>query len=343
MNILRSLCGRTYSNKNFTALFAVLVGAFCIAAMLSLLLGSAELDVARAISAWLEGDYADADYRILFYFRLPRTLAALLAGSALAVSGVIIQAVLANPMAAPNVIGVNSGAGLAATLMLAFFPNALSLLPFVSFAGALCTCMLIYAIAWKTSGARLTVTLVGIAVGSVLNAGINTVKVLIPDSVYDTDMFMIGGFGGITYAKLSPAWIIIALGIVGAVLLSRYIDVLCLGGAAAGSLGVNVPLLRFVLLVIASALAGAAVSFAGLLGFVGLLVPHIVRRFTGNRHGVMIAASALLGSVFVCVCDLLSRVLFAPYELPVGIILSVIGGIFFICLVLFGRKSGGYA
>ncbi len=341
MNTLQSLSSPRSSVKHRIWLFGSLAASCVCLFVLSLLLGSTDMSLSAAIRSALAGDYASADWRILVYIRLPRAIAALFSGASLAVSGVLIQAVLQNPMAAPNVIGVNSGAGLAATLTLAVLPEALPCLPIAAFFGALAACLLIWLIASKTSAGRLTVTLVGIAVGSVLNAAINTVKVAFPDSVYDADLFMIGGFSGVTYQKLLPACGIILLALVGACLLSGKADLLGLGSTRAGSLGMSVPRTRFLLLLLASALAGAAVSFAGLLGFVGLLVPHIMRRAVGTRHCRLVPASALCGASLVLLCDLISRVLFAPYELPVGILLSFVGGIFFIGLVLFGKRGEG--
>ncbi len=343
MNISQKSSGRKFSRiraENLTVFFLVLTVLLAVSAALSLIFGSTGADFSNAVAQFLRKEYSGADFRILFYLRLPRVIAAGLAGSALAVSGVIIQAVLSNPMAAPNVIGVNSGAGLAAAITIALYPYALTLLPFVSFAGALAACLLIYAISVKTNASKLTITLVGIAVASVLNAGINTIKVLFPDSVYDADIFMIGGFSGVTFGKILPAGIVILIGLTAAICLSKDTDILGLGESSAASLGLNIRLIRFILLITASALAGAAVSFAGLLGFVGLLVPHIMRKFVGNKHILLIPASALTGSILVIICDLFSRVAFAPFEIPVGIVLSFIGGIFFICLVLFTKKDG---
>lgn len=332
---------KSSGNKNKIKLFITLGTLLVGVALLSLAFGGTRLDIGEAVWALSMGDFANADFRILFYIRLPRLIAALLAGSALAVSGVLIQAVLNNPMAAPNVIGVNSGAGLAAAVTVALAPNALTVLPMAAFVGALLTCLFIFAIAQRTNASKLTITLVGIAVGSVLNAGINTVKVLFPDSVYDADLFMIGGFSGVTYEKVMPAGIVIILALGVAGMLARDIDILSLGDNTAQSLGMNIKLIRHVLLIIASALAGAAVSFAGLLGFVGLLVPHIMRKMVGTRHRVLIPASAFAGSIFVISCDLFSRVAFAPFEIPVGILLSLVGGAFFIFLVLFMKRGGG--
>ena len=319
-------------------LFAVLCALLLASFLCALAFGSTPLDLLRGIGDLLRGDTSSPDGRILLYIRLPRACAAVLAGAALAVAGVIIQAVLHNPMAAPNVIGVNSGAGLGAVLMLAVFPSALSFLPLAAFVGAMVTCLCIYAISARTGADRMTVTLVGIAVASLLNAAINTVKILYPDSVYDADSFMIGGFSGVTFSRLFPAGMIILGGLLVACFFAWEMDVLALGDDTAKSLGVNVKRVQLLLLLLACALAGGAVSFSGLLGFVGLLVPHLARRFVGENHRILVPVSALGGAVLVLVCDMISRVLFAPYELPVGILLSFVGGPFFIFLILAGRK-----
>ncbi len=339
MNISQNSSSPKSLTKNRICPLLLLACSLAVLFVLSLMFGSTQMSLTDAIEAALAGDYSSADFRILFHIRLPRALAALFAGAALAVSGVLIQAVLQNPMAAPNIIGVNSGAGLAATLTVAVFPSALPFLPLSAFLGALAACLLIYAISARTSASKLTITLVGIAVGSVLNAGINTVKVIFPDSVYDADLFMIGGFSGVTYEKILPACAVIMLALIFAFCMAREVDILGLGADSAKSLGMNVPLVRFLQLITASALAGAAVSFAGLLGFVGLLVPHMMRKFVGSRHRILIPSSALCGACLVLLCDLISRVIVAPYELPVGIILSLCGGVFFICLVLFGKRG----
>ena len=342
MNIWQKSSTRISLNKpkhgGIAVLFAVLCALLLASFLCALAFGSTPLDLLRGIGDLLRGDTSSPDGRILLYIRLPRACAAVLAGAALAVAGVIIQAVLHNPMAAPNVIGVNSGAGLGAVLMLAVFPSALSFLPLAAFVGAMVTCLCIYAISARTGADRMTVTLVGIAVASLLNAAINTVKILYPDSVYDADSFMIGGFSGVTFSRLFPAGMIILGGLLVACFFAWEMDVLALGDDTAKSLGVNVKRVQLLLLLLACALAGGAVSFSGLLGFVGLLVPHLARRFVGENHRILVPVSALGGAVLVLVCDMISRVLFAPYELPVGILLSFVGGPFFIFLILAGRK-----
>lgn len=319
--------------------FSLLFFAFAVSLFAAVFFGSTRTNITEAIAAILRGDHTSAAYRILVYVRLPRVVAAILAGSALAAAGAIIQAVLHNPMAAPNIIGVNSGAGLAVSIVVGILPAAVWAIPAAAFLGALAACLLIYAVAARTGAGRLTITLVGVAVSSIFSAGINSIKTIFPDSLYNTSTFLIGGFSGVSYAKLAPAAVLIAAGLAAACICARHIDILSMGEETAQSLGMNVGLFRFVLLVLASVLAGSAVSFAGLLGFVGLLVPHMSRRIIGANHTRLIPFCAMGGAVLVLICDLLGRILFAPYELPVGIILSFVGGPFFIAQILMQRKK----
>ena len=321
-----------------SVLFLMLSFLLVILCFLSLCFGSVSVNLGEILQSLFSGNFEDPSVRILLHLRLPRVCGAILSGMALAVSGVLIQGVLHNPMAAPNIIGVNSGAGLGAVLMLTVFPSAVSFLPFAAFFGALCACLLIYAVSLKTGASPATLILVGIAVSSLLNAGINAVKILFPDSVYDADVFMIGGFSGLTFSRIFIPAIIILFGLVSAMLFSRSVDILSLGDDTAKSLGMNVKAMQFFFLILASVLSGCAVSFAGLLGFVGLVVPHVARRFVGQNHGILIPVSALGGAILVLICDLLSRILFAPYEIPVGILLSFVGAPFFLFLILSGRK-----
>jgi iron complex transport system permease protein len=329
---------RHKSRMRAASLLAALSALAAVLFILALYLGSTAVSLGDMLRALAAGDRSAAAYRILVYVRLPRALGALLSGAALAVAGVLIQAVLHNPMAAPHLVGVNAGAGLFAVLAMVLFPTAVALIPVSAFLGALLACLLIWLIASRVGAGRVTVTLVGVAVSSILTAGINTVKALFPDSIYDAHSFLLGGLARVRYAALLPAAVVIVLGLAAALLLALRADLLSLGGDAAASLGVRVVRTRFWMLSLAALLAGAAVSFAGLLGFVGLLVPHILRRFTGNRHRVLIPAAALGGGCLVLLSDTAARVAFAPYELPVGILLSLLGGPFFIFLVLTERR-----
>lgn len=304
----------------------------------SVCLGSVSIDLIEALKAFFNGEKGSLEYRIVAYIRLPRALGAILAGAALAVSGVIIQAVLNNSLASPNIIGVNSGAGLGAIIVISLFPSAIAFMPIAAFVGAMAACLAVYLVSSETGAGRVTVALVGIAIGSIFSAGIDAFRMLFPDSAYDYSTFTVGGLGGMSYAKLSPSWIIIAVCLIIAIVFATKIDILSLGDEVAMGLGLNARAASVAFLMLAAALAGAAVSFAGLIGFVGLLVPHIIRRFVGGMHRILIPASALGGAILVLLCDLVSRLIFAPYELPVGIIMSLLGGPFFITLVILQRK-----
>ena len=338
MNIWQRYSIRSFLSKPLVSgvVFSLML---LVSAGLSVCFGSTDISLAEAVRAAIQRDWANTALRIMVYARFPRVLGAMLSGGALAVAGVLIQAVLNNPMAAPNIIGVNAGGGLVAILVIALFPSAIAWMPLGAFLGAMGACLCIYAIAVRTGGGCNRITLVGIAISSILTAGINVMKTLFPDTIYNANTFLVGGLQGISFERLSPAWMIILAGLLLALLLARDIDVISLGGDIAASLGMQVGTMRFLLLALASALAGSAVSFAGLLGFVGLLVPHMARRLVGNNHRRLIPVAATGGAILVLMCDLLCRVLFAPYEIPVGILLSFIGGPFFILLILLQRKN----
>ena len=309
------------------------------AAVLSIFVGSVELSAAEVISALISGEADSSAARIVLFSRLPRTLAALLAGAALAVSGAVVQTVLLNPMAAPSVIGVNSGAGLAVAAVCAVSPLSQQWTPIVAFLGAFVAASLVLFLAERTGASRTTVILAGIAVSQLFSAGTDAIITLVPDALVGVSDFRIGGFSGVTGVRLVPAAALIVISLAAVLSLSPQLDILSLGGDTAQSLGLNVRAVRFVLLALSAALAGAAVSFSGLIGFVGLIVPHAARRFVGGDSLPLTVCSALGGAMLVTVCDVLSRVLFAPYELPVGIILAFAGAPFFLFLLL--RRKGG--
>lgn len=293
-------------------------------------------DVWHAI--WEGVNYQTAN-QIILLARLPRTCGCLLAGAALAVSGAVIQGVLNNPLAAPNIIGVNSGAGLMVAVCCAAAPTAVALVPVAAFLGALAGVLLVLFISERAGASKITLVLAGVAVSSMFSAGIDAVVTFVPDALNGYSDFRIGGFSNLYMARIRPAFWIILVALILVLSLSNELDLLLLGTDEAQSLGLPAKRLRLVLLALAAALAGAAVSFAGLLGFVGLIVPHIMRRLLGEESFPLLVSSALGGAALLTICDLLARVLFAPYELPVGIVLALAGGPFFIWLLL--RQRGG--
>ena len=321
-------------NRLVLAALAVLtLGAMA----LSLCVGSQGVALPRLLAELRAGDPADPVRRIVLYVRLPRMAAGLCCGAAMAVAGALLQAVLNNAMASPNVIGVNAGAGFFALLAGVLLPQRA--VPGAAFAGALVTALLIYLLALRAGLARTTLVLAGLAVSGILTAGVNTMRLLFPEGVTGADGFLIGGLSGVSLTAVGSALPYLAAGLVLALFLAPELNILALGEQTAASLGLPVGRTRLASILAAALLAGAAVSFAGLISFVGLLVPHIARRLVGVDHRVLLPACALLGAIFLLVCDTAARTLFAPYELPVGILLNVIGGVFFLYLLL-GRKRG---
>lgn len=323
----------------FGARLGLCFSALAIVAVVGICAGTALISPAELFADLREAGQSQNE-RIVLYVRLPRLLATLLAGSALAVSGAIIQAVLGNPLAAPNIIGVNAGAGLFTVTCIAVVPTAAKVLPLAAFLGAMAAVSFVYGIARKTGASRMTIILAGVGVSSLLNAMIDAITTLNPNALAGISAFKSGGAAGVSISALSPAWIFIAVGLGVAVFLGHDLDVLSLGENTARSLGMNVGVLRLVFLAIAALLAGATVSFAGLIGFVGLVVPHIARKIAGtSENTAVIPVCVLTGGTFLTLCDTLARTLFAPYELPLGIVVSFVGVPFFIWLLM--RKKGG--
>lgn len=327
---------KSFSGK--AAVIAVCVLALFAACVLGILLGSAKLSVKEVFSALFGGDTSSANYRIIVFVRLPRVAAALIAGSALAVAGAILQTVLSNSLASPGIIGVNAGGGLFYLAAIALFPASLLASSLGAFLGALVAVLAVWGIAVKSGGARSTIILSGVAVSSLFTAVIDAVVTVRPDLQLDRLAFSIGGFSAVTYDKILYVLPFFAVGLVVALCLGYDLNVISLGDELAAGLGMRVKLTRFFSLLSVALLAGAAISLAGLLGFVGLVSPHIVRRIVGKDNRAVIPVSALFGALLTLVCDIIARTLFAPYELPVGILLSVVGVPFFLFL-LFRKKK----
>lgn len=309
--------------------------------LLNLGMGSAGLSLREMLEAFRYGMNSGTAGRIFWYARLPRTLAAVLAGAALAVSGAVIQSVLTNQLASPGTIGVNAGAGLAVTICCAIGAFSGWAIAGAAFLGALAAVFFVTLTARKIGASRTTVILGGVAVNSFLNAASEAIVTLLPDAGVMSADFRMGGFSSVTYGRLLPAGILILIGLLVMFTLCSELDVMGLGEDTAQGLGLPVKRMRMLLLGIAALLAGAAVSFAGLLGFAGLIVPHLGRRIVGAENRRLLPFCAVFGAGFVAACDLAARILFAPYEIAVGILMSFIGGPFFIFLLI--RKKGGHA
>ena len=319
-------------------LLPALCALLLLLALASVCLGSVRVPLRDVLSALWGGEVPPRSYNIIRHVRLPRVLAALLVGAALSVSGTVLQGVLANPLAGPNIIGVNAGSGffvLAASLL---FPGRWELVPLAAFGGALLACGIIYALAASTGASRITIVLAGVAVSGFFGAGSDAITVLAPDTWLGANTFLVGGFSGVSAEAIRFALWYILGGLLLALLLSHDLNILSLGEEMARSLGLSVGVCRLLFVLTAAVLAGGAVSLGGLLGFVGLIVPHAARFLAGEDNRLLIPAAALLGASFVVGCDLLSRLLFAPYELPVGILLNFLGAPFFLWLLFRERR-----
>lgn len=317
----------------------LLVFLLICSAFAGLLFGSVSLD-RNDIGRFLAGGSKDSmAYVLITTVRFPRILGGMLAGIGLSCAGVILQGVMNNSLASPNTIGVNSGSGFAVMFCMILFPNTSGYLSLSAFLGALLTSLLVFALAYFADSSRTTIILAGITISTFLNAGINAIKLLDTDITINLTSFLIGSLSGLTMNKLLFPGICILTAFVISLFFMQPLNILGLGDDIARSLGLNVPLTRFLLLVLSSILAGCVVSYAGLLSFIGLIVPHICRQLFGNDARFLLPCSALLGASFVLLCDLMGRTLFSPFELPVGIIMAFIGGPFFLYLLL--KKKGG--
>lgn len=312
--------------------FCICLPLLLVVMAAGLCFGSAPLSLSQ-LAAALTGAGEDSVRLILTQLRLPRVLAGVLAGVGLSTAGVLLQTVTSNELASPNVIGINSGAGLAVILLLTAAPAAGALLPLSAFVGAFGAAMVILLAGNRLGGSRSGILLIGIAVTTLLNAAISFLSLLDEGILAQYNHFTVGSLRAIRLDDLAIPAVIILTAFGASMALSGRLGVLCMGDAAAAALGIRVKRLRICALACAAACSAAVVSFAGLLGFVGLVVPHIARRLVGENPARMLPASALAGAIIVVLADLLGRTLFAPSELPVGILMSLIGAPYFLILL----------
>lgn len=325
--------------KRIVICAAASLALLALSSVMSLCFGSVSLTAERMLGA-LSGTDKNAAV-ILFDLRLPRLAAAILAGCGLSCAGFLLQTVTDNDLCAPNIVGVNSGAGLFVMLMLCFFPMQWRLQPFAAFLGALLAASVVMAVSHASSKyeSKSAIVLSGVAVSSLLSAGISFLSLKFPDVLSSYLGFTVGGFSGVSFKKLGIPALMIVMCFLLSLILAPKISLLSLGDESAASLGVRVRRLRAVTVILASAMCAAVVSFAGLLGFVGLIVPHIIRRTVKENLRIKLIFSAVFGAILTSLSDLCGRTLFAPSELPAGLIMSLIGAPFFIYLLLRRRSE----
>ena len=289
----------------------------------------------------LFGGGTDSQRLIVFDIRIPRIAAALFSGAALSVSGYILQNNLNNTIASPGLLGINNGAGLFVLISACIFPYQAELKCLMAFIGALTVAFLVSLLSNGTGMSKTSVILSGVAVSAVCVSIIDVIISLKPETVADKASFQLGGFASVPIASVKLAVPVIVAALIFSFIFSPAMDLMALGDETASGLGLNIKLNRGILLLCASVMAGAAVSMCGLIGFVGLMVPNFVRLvYKGMARGGMIL-STLIGAAFLLFCDTLSRLLVFPYELPCGLLLSILGAPFLIRILIKKRKRLG--
>ncbi|EON72924.1 FecCD family ABC transporter permease [Lysinibacillus sphaericus] len=329
------------TKKNMSVI-AILVCLIVFIFLISLNTGTFKIPPIDVLKS-LIGLGAEDQSVILFEFRMPRMVIAILVGSALAISGAIMQGLSRNPLADPGIIGINAGAGLTVVIFVYFFFGKVGtgtlisvfILPFFALVGALLAAVIIYTLAWKNGVSSTRLILVGIAVA----AGFGAVSLIFSMKMTSNDfrfatIWLAGSLWGTDWKFVLSAlpWMLIFLPI--AFLKVHVLNVMNLGDAAAVGLGVNVEKERRKLLFIAVCLAGASVAVAGGIGFIGLMAPHLARRLVGGKHQIMLPTAALIGTLLLLFADLISRSVLTTSEIPVGFVISIIGAPYFIYLLM---------
>lgn len=286
---------------------------------------------------------------VLYAIRAPRVLAAFAVGAALAAGGAAMQSLFRNPLADPGLLGVSSGAALAAVSVIVLGEKVFHLippgmrpwcLPVAAFIGGLLATLAVYRIAERNGGALVgTLLLAGIAINAVTSAGIGMLVFVADDQQLRTLIFWtMGGFGGVTWTSMLPALLILLASVPFLFPTAHLLDALALGEREAGHVGVDVERLKRRLVALVALAVGAGVAISGIVGFVGLLAPHIVRMMLGPAHRTLLPAAALFGGGFLVLADALARTMVSPAELPIGVLTALVGGPFFLWL-LAGRAA----
>ena len=343
-------------HSNRTVLILVLVGAILI---LLLFLASAYGTVTISLpEIWkmalnklaifdFPATWRSVDETIIFQIRLPRVIGGALVGAALATAGALFQGLLRNPMADPYIIGTSAGAALGATIAMMLPVNlaflGFGLMPVAAFCGALATVILVYNLA-RVGGKTpiISMLLAGFVVSSLLAAimaFLMSMSERLSLNLHSVYSFLMGHISVTSWGQIAVITPLVIGGVIGARFFAFHLNAFSLGEEGAAYLGVEVERDKIFILALGSMLTAAAVSISGLVGFVGLVVPHAVRLSLGPDHRLLLPASALTGGVFVVIADLLARTLLAPVEIPVGIITAIIGAPFFIYLLRRSRRE----
>ncbi len=314
----------------------ILIALACMAILaliISMIYGAVEISLSTIIHTIMTDTIRTTEEMVIWNIRLPRNIVAALVGASLAVSGAILQAVMKNPLADPQIVGVSSGAGLAGIIVLILFPSYEYIVPMVAFLGALSASILVYVLAWKNGIRPTRIILAGVAVSAFLGSGISALLVFYGDRVQGALLWMVGGLSARSWPQVYVLAPYTVVGLVLACMGAKRLTILSLGDETAKGLGLPVEQTRFIMTAVASLLAAGAVSIAGLIGFVGLIVPHIMRMIIGTDYRFLIPSSACMGAIVLVISDTIGRTIVSPVEIPVGIIMAFFGAPFFLYLL----------
>ncbi|PKW55815.1 FecCD family ABC transporter permease [Staphylococcus pseudintermedius] len=313
-------------NIHFGRRYSLIIGLLIVGAILSLSAGAVWISPIAVIKEVWSGDNF-----ILSEFRVPRMLLGILVGAALAISGAVIQGVIRNPLASPDVIGITKGASLAAVIVIIVFPTApLFVLPVASFIGALVISLILsLLISWQgIKGSQLA--LIGMAIGAVAMALVQYLLIRNPMEANIALVWLTGSLFGrsMDHVLTILPWLIVAIPVI--FLYARKLDILHLGEEVATALGTHVQRTKMILLFTSVMLAGAAISVVGGLSFLGLIAPHIARSLVGHQHRHIVAMSGLVGALLMVIADGLARIIAPPIDIPVGVLIAIIGAPYFL-------------
>ncbi len=328
------------------AVLAVLFAALAIAMLAGVGLGAVGVspaEIVRALVRAVTGESRMAGDAVIVDIRLPRVVLAALVGSCLASAGVLYQALFRNPLADPYILGMSAGAGLGAVIALTLTASATAarfgVVPAGAFVGAIATIALVVRLASLRGVLDVTsLLLAGVAISYALSAVTAFVMVFFRESMASVVFWMMGGLGGASWPYVWMITPMLVIGLAVPMLATRELNLMLLGEERASELGVDVELFKKVLLGCGALLVAGAVSVSGLIGFVGLMTPHMVRLALGPDHRLLLPASAIGGGIVMVVADLVARVVLAPVEIPVGIVTAFVGGPFFVWLLV--RRNG---
>nr|WP_295246085.1 iron ABC transporter permease [Ruminococcus sp.] len=281
------------------------------------------------------------DVATIYDLRFPRIFIAMLGGAATAVSGVLLQAVMKNPLADPGIIGVSSGASLVAVIVTAFFPSLFFLTPMLAFIGGLVAFMLVYSLSWNGGLSPLRIILVGVAVNALCTGLMSAFNSATGSSYTGVASIVNANITQKTWGDFQTLAVYVVIGLIASFFVTNQCNLLSLEDKTARSLGMNVTRSRIVISVIAVLLASISTAVVGAISFLGLIVPHIARLLVGSNHKVLVPYSILLGAFTLLLADTIGRTVASPYEISAAVVMSVIGGPFFIFLLRRSKQNYG--